>query len=168
MINKYLKWLNEHDEVDESGFDFAIDSVHTGKLPSKKVIVGEDFNIDADRILIDFDQVIHKYSVGWLEGIIYDEPIPGAKEAIDKFRKDGYEIIIFTSRLIEEAHGEEGTKNQIKMINEWLEKHDIKVDGLTCHKLPAQIYIDDRGLRFEGVWNDEFYKKVISKIQENK
>ena len=165
MLKEYLKWVNEHDEVDES--IFPMDSVHTGK-PASKSVIGENFDIDGKRILIDFDQVIHKYSVGWLEGIIYDEPIKGAREAIKEFRNDGYEVIIFTSRLSKIAHGEDGIVKQKEMIEEWLKEHDIEVDGITGDKIPAEIYIDDRALRFEGKWDKYFCSSVISTINKNK
>ena len=158
MINLkyYLEMIQtEEDDIDES--IFPIDSVHTGKPASKKVIspMSENLDIDGKRILIDFDQTIHKYTNGWDDGIIYDEPIEGAKESINKLREDGYEVIIFTSRLSEATHGLEGVENQRQMIKEWLDDHDIKVDGMTSEKLPAEFYIDDRAVRFDvdkGGW----------------
>lgn len=165
MIKEYLNWLNEHDEVDES--IFPMDSVHTGK-PVSKSVLGETYEIDAKRILIDFDQVIHKYSVGWIEGIIYDEEISGVKEVINEFKKDGYEIIIFTCRLSETAHGKEGVQTQRKMIEEWLKEHNIQVDGITAEKLPAEIYIDDRGYRFEGKWDKQTVQEITSLLNKNK
>ena len=165
MLNKYLNWIFEHDEVEES--IFAMDSVHTGK-PAPRSIMGESFDIDGPRIMLDFDQTVHKYTVGWQEGIIYDEPFEGAREGIKELRDNGHEVIIFTSRLSELAQGKDGVIKQKKMIEEWLKEHDIEVDGLTGEKIPAELYIDDRALRFEGTWDDNFYKLVISTIAKNK
>ena len=33
-------------------------------------------------IAVDFDGFIHKYSKGWHDGSIYDEPVEGAAEAL--------------------------------------------------------------------------------------
>jgi hypothetical protein len=162
LIDKYLKWLYEHEDVEES--IFAMDSVHTGKGPLRVGYPNESNDIDEDRILIDFDGVIHKYSEGWKDGSIYDEPIEGCREFINKLKNSGYTVIIFTARLSHTNDSDE----QESMIKNWLSKYDIKVDGITCQKLPAEIYIDDRGLRFEGKFDELFYKTVISKIQENK
>jgi hypothetical protein len=40
---------------------------------------------------MDFDGVIHKYSKGWLDGSIYDEPMEGAKEQLAKIVKKALE-----------------------------------------------------------------------------
>lgn len=163
MLEKYLKQIMEHDGVDES--IFPIDSVHTGK-PASKYVIGENFDEDEKRVLIDFDGVIYKYSSGWSEGLIYDEPIKGAREAIRRLRKDGYKVFIFTSRLSKIAQGKQGIKIQKQMIEKWLNENDIEVDGITGDKIPAEVYIDDRAIRFEGIWNNNFYKKIIFAINK--
>lgn len=33
-------------------------------------------------ICLDFDGIIHKYSEGWQNGMIYDYPIDGVREAL--------------------------------------------------------------------------------------
>lgn len=90
-------------------------------------------------IALDFDGVIHKYSKKWHDGTIYDEPVPGAKEAIEGFINAGYEVIIFTCRpdLIE--------------LHQWM-KQKLGITGIfaTNTKPIADIYIDDNGLRFHN------------------
>lgn len=145
-IKKYLEYLNE-DKNPETGFD-----------------------IDAKRIMMDFDQVIHKYSVGWIEDIIYDEPVRGVKEVIQQLRDDGYQVIVFTSRLSETTHGKAGVAKQRQMISDWLKKYNIQVDGMTAEKLPAILYIDDRTYCFEGYlqgWDKEDQTAIKRKIEEN-
>lgn len=105
-------------------------------------------------IAIDFDGVIHKYSKGWQDGSIYDEPIEGAFEAIKSLMKD-YAVFVFTTR-------------NPSMVAEWImskgrihtvlkEPTDFWNDNtrllITNKKLPAIAYIDDRGIRFTN-WKD--------------
>ena len=92
-------------------------------------------------IVFDFDGVIHKYSKGWQDGSIYDEPVKGIKEVIDELRKD-YKIVIVSTR----SATEQGKNN----IIEWLKKYNIEVDDISKGKPPALIYVDDRAINFNG------------------
>jgi hypothetical protein len=97
-------------------------------------------------ICIDFDGVIHAYSKGWTSvEDIYDEPVPGAKEAIRELRKD-FRVVVLSTRLV-------GRFIDVRLaILEWLEKHDIEVDALSSDKVAAVAYIDDRAINFAGNW----------------
>ena len=99
---------------------------------------------EVKRLMIDLDGTIHKYSKGFLDGSIYDDPVEGSKETLEYFKDNGFEIIIFTSRL-----SREGTNTEEDII-EWLEKWGIPYDSITADKLPAVAYIDDRNLRFSS------------------
>lgn len=108
-------------------------------------------------VAVDFDGVVHAYSRGWLDGTIYDEPVPGALDGLRALLAD-YPVLIFTSR-------------NVPQVATWLARHDFAVstddgdfshdhpwDGriwdvrgvllVTNRKLGAQAYIDDRGIRF--------------------
>ena len=50
-------------------------------------------------IAIDFDGVIHKNSLGYHDGTVYDEPIPGAIKAIKALSKDNT-IVIFSCKAL--------------------------------------------------------------------
>jgi len=111
---------------------------------------------DKGSIGLDFDGVIHKYSKGWEDGSIYDEPIKGTEYALVSLLDMGFDLFIFTAR---------DNKNEIP---KWLETnfedkriHSIKV---TDKKLPAQLYIDDRGLRFEN-WANSL--NFINKLKKD-
>lgn len=92
-------------------------------------------------IAFDFDGVIHKYSKGWQDGSIYDEPVQGIRETIDELRKD-YKVVIISSRA--------NDQKQFKAMFDWLKKYSIKVDDITYLKTPAILYIDDRTISFNG------------------
>jgi len=102
---------------------------------------------------IDFDGVIHKCSKGYYDGTIYDDPIEGSFEALQRLSKD-YTIIVNTCKAKPDrglVNGKTGTK----LVWEWLEKHDMAsfVSKVTSEKPRARVYIDDKGVRFTG-WSD--------------
>jgi len=106
------------------------------------------------RILMDFDRVIHKYSGGWQDGTIYDEPIKGAIEAIYQLRDAGWEIVIFTALS---PHGEK--RNEL--IREWLAKYGLGELVVTNTKLPLTVLIDDNAIRFTN-WQETLSHPALS------
>jgi len=111
-------------------------------------------------LCIDFDGTLHKYSKGWKDGSIYDEPIEGSKEFIDSV-KDDFNIVIFTARMIN-SNDPNHTK---KEIIEWLDKYGIHYDDITGYKISAVAYIDDRAIEFKGNWDD--IKSKVDEIDES-
>lgn len=87
-------------------------------------------------IAIDFDGVIHKYSKGWQDGSIYDEPMEGAFEAIDKLMNDGYTVFILSTR-------------SPWQIQKWLDKHLWMYDAMITKAESINVP--------EGYWNDKRY-----------
>ncbi len=88
------------------------------------------------KIYVDFDGVINNYT-GWRDGELF-EPRDGALDFIQKISVD-YEIWIFTVRDPE-------------TIWKWLIKYhfDPFIQDVTNKKEPAHLYIDDRGVNFNG------------------
>jgi 5'(3')-deoxyribonucleotidase len=108
-------------------------------------------------IAIDFDGVIHKYSKGWQDGKIYDEPVEGALEAIITLLERDYKVSVFTTRedivkvktwIIEKSH--KCKELQSKPYLFWFDRDEFNV---TNQKPIAIVYIDDRGIRFTN-WKD--------------
>lgn len=101
---------------------------------------------------VDFDGVLHTYHLGWCDGSVYGDLMPGALDGI-KWLMDMFPVFIFTSRDPDQVHawlnqhglpcrvGHEGTF--------WNERGVLLI---TNHKFPAQVYLDDRALRFHD-WN---------------
>ncbi len=148
----------------------------------------------AKTIAIDFDGVIHKYSKGWQDGEIYDEPIEGSFEAIKAFMDAGYCVFILSTRsaaqikkwllpriMISEYERDGmgndpnkwvGTRYGFKCSVIGMFEHfwnEENVLGISNRKLPAQVYIDDRGLKFDGNWLEVIEAaKSFKTYQENK
>jgi len=100
---------------------------------------------------IDFDGVIHKYSKGWQDGEIYDEPIERSFETLQRLYLDGFKIVISTART------------ELEPVKAWWNKwYRIKFPNsemfpveITNTKPVAIAYVDDRAVRFTD-W-DEVY-----------
>lgn len=104
-------------------------------------------------VALDFDGVIHKYSKGWLDGSIYDEPIPGAVEAVQELMKH-FAVFIHTTRDPAQVAAwlsdlgfytlidVEGPNHRRQFWNE------LGILLITDRKLPAVAYVDDRAVTF--------------------
>jgi hypothetical protein len=121
------------------------------------------------RAMIDLDGTIHKYSKGYADGTIYDDPFDGAKDAINWLKKQGYEIVIFTTRASQDNASEMGGdhKKEIANIEAWLKHHNIYFDKVTSDKLGADFYIDDKAIPIHhGNW-DAVLNVIKKKIKYN-
>jgi hypothetical protein len=95
---------------------------------------------------LDFDGVIHWYRTGWKgPAVIDDEPVPGAKEFIEK-AQDFFKIVIYSSR----SNSEGG----IDAMRTWMEKHGFPEVEFAKEKPKAFLSIDDRTIQFKGEWFD--------------
>ena len=73
------------------------------------------------------------------------KPLPGAREALDRMRRDGHTIVIWTARGWE----------QYRMTKDWLDRNDLCYDEILMGKPIADVFIDDRAQRFEG-WRKDY------------
>lgn len=99
-------------------------------------------------VAVDFDGVIHKYSQGF-KGLFnaYDEPMENARESFEKLKLAGKRLVVMSSR-------------PAVVIEKWLEDNDMLhyFDEISNFKIPADIYIDDRGYTFKT------WKKTLTDI----
>lgn len=102
-------------------------------------------------IAVDFDGVIHRYSRGWYDGSIYDPPIDGAIEGINRLRTK-FNVVIFTAR------------KDVNQVARWFMDHfGGWMPEVTNIKPVAVAYIDDRAIRFES-WDQILNSKILRDI----
>lgn len=119
-------------------------------------------------VVVDLDGVMHLYSKGWHDGTIYDEPVEGAFEAIGELlHRHNKAVVIMSTRdpqqtcdwlneMLVERYPEQGwfcsvLPDGTKFWNGGEDNTEVMV---TNRKIPAETYIDDRALRFEGNWEE--------------
>ncbi len=151
------------DRTESGGYRFpnsfnVFDVLYEGisKKESDTFITDQCFGLSADEkhvmfgaVCIDFDGVIVKESPSI---DTFGELIPGAKEALESLRESGYKIIIHTSRS--------DSFEALMKIMDFLDDNGIPYDEINVNsdccwsapKPPADLYIDDRALRFNGDW----------------
>ena len=107
-------------------------------------------------ICLDFDGVVHMYTSLWTAtNEVNDGPVPEAFEFIAEAIEDGWEIAIHSCRS-ELATGREA-------MRVWTHKYMVQELGAGAHNLMmhisfpehkphADVYIDDRGLGFDGTF----------------
>lgn len=95
-------------------------------------------------VAVDCDGVLHSYTSGW-QGAdqLPDPPVDGAIQWLNDI-VDHFDVVILTTR------GDQPGGNEAVMA--YLREHGYDGPDLlvTSHKVPALIYIDDRGYRFVG------------------
>ena len=87
-------------------------------------------------IMVDLDGVLCTEEV-FLERPLA-EPIEGAKAALKRLRAAGHVVVIYTAR----GWGEK------RVAERWLADHGFEYDGLHMGKPVADVWIDDRAIRF--------------------
>lgn len=104
---------------------------------------------DQKYVCVDLDGTIAHYQ-GWVSETDFGEPIEGVQEAFAKLQSAGWKIIIFTTRGNQE------------LVRNYLTSHSIPFDHINLNpdqpenagsgKPIADVYVDDRGLQFNGDW----------------
>ncbi len=91
-----------------------------------------------------------------------DSVAPHAKEVLAGLKKAGHKITICSSRFNPKIWGEL-VETRINKVKQWLRENDIQFDEITAYKPSADVYIDDKGYRFEGNWEKALIdlKKIL-------
>lgn len=102
------------------------------------------------RICIDLDGVICTLREGTQS---YSDvlPLSGSKAFLEKLKKEGHYVIIYTARHMKTTNSNLGlVVSRIGALTlDWLELHQIPYDEIYFGKPWADIYIDDNAIRFE-------------------
>lgn len=101
------------------------------------------------RIAIDLDGTICPIK-GPNQSYAELEPLPGAVERLRQLRAAGHYVIILTARNMATYQSNVGKvmKNIGKITLDWLERYGVEYDEVYFGKPNAEVYLDDRGIRF--------------------
>ena len=113
-------------------------------------------------ICIDFDGVLHDYSKGYQGKDVFGTMIPNADNATQLLHKNGWTIIIYTTR--EKSEKLENWLKDHKIVYDYINENPKQPDDAKEGKLIADIYLDDRGVCFQGNW-DEWLMNQIAGFQ---
>ena len=103
-----------------------------------------------------YKELIHiniRNNKGYFDGTIYDEPVEGTREALEKI-SNKYTIIVHTAKARHDRGFVDG-KSGKQLIWEWLENNDLDqfISKVTAEKPRAVAYIDDKSIKFSS-WED--------------
>ena len=96
-------------------------------------------------ICIDFDGVIHDYSKGWQGEDVFGQMIPNADTGTATLKKNGWTIIIFTTRKKTAKIGKSGWQENNISYDHINAKTRIN-RNIQAAKIIADVYLDDRGI----------------------
>lgn len=102
-------------------------------------------------VAVDFDGVLHN-PVDRDTGRRMGKPFPGALQAMRELHQMGAKIIVHTVRA----------NTDKKHVEEWLLYFGFPFWTVEP-KLLADVYVDDRALRFEGDW-DQTRRELLSEF----
>lgn len=106
------------------------------------------FSDEYTQIAVDFDKVIHASSRGYHDGTIYDNPLPGARDALEMLARH-YQVVVYTCKARSDRPLVQG-KTGVQLVWDWLEQNDLAqfVHEVASEKPRAVAYIDDKAVRF--------------------
>lgn len=101
-------------------------------------------------ILIDLDGTLAEYD-HWRGEDHIGEPIEGAKEFVLQLKADGYQVMIWSTRLggfnVLKDKSPEDVERNAAIVQGWCMKHGIAIDGMLEGKPMCFATIDDRAIR---------------------
>jgi len=127
---------------------------NVGTFSAKKDSILESSGPNKQKtICVDFDGVIADYSKGFQGKDVFGETLHGAGFSMGTLRENGWRVIIFTTRPDTPALREYLRENGIPY--DYINENPDQPEGASG-KVIADIYLDDRAMRFHG-WADFRY-----------
>jgi 2-hydroxy-3-keto-5-methylthiopentenyl-1-phosphate phosphatase len=81
----------------------------------------------------------------------FGKPMPGVKEALDRLKEAGLDIVILSCRF--DPNSPKMMEEQKRKMAEWLDEHEIpytRIDEGTEGKVQGLCYVDNKALHYEG------------------
>jgi hypothetical protein len=112
-------------------------------------------------VCVDFDATLFPW------GPLFNpdaKPLDGAAEAVRAFAEAGWTVVIFTSRMSRQWLASSGEKREdhIRYIRQLCRDNDIPYSRIIGEKIPAQAYIDDKAIEYDGTNWDSIRERVLS------
>lgn len=91
---------------------------------------------------LDFDGTLHAYTSPFDEDVL-DGPEPGALEFVQGLLRDGYAVVVYSTRA--------NTSKGRGVITRWLTEHKFPARHMrvTSDKPAAVAYVDDRAVSYD-------------------
>lgn len=105
------------------------------------------------KIAVDFDGVLYDYDGKWRGGTLPLPAVPGAVEST-RILAQQHELVVYSTRGWSKKHRER--------MAVWLNAQGIPYHAIAAHKPNADVYIDDKALRFT-TWSG-----VLSALQSER
>ena len=99
-------------------------------------------------IVIDLDGTIAREDS---DDLMANEPEPGAREALQRLKDSGFEVVVYTCRT--NSRSAQDVDAEASNVKEWLALHEIPYDRIDLGyegKPHAQAYIDNKAMRYDG------------------
>jgi hypothetical protein len=110
------------------------------------------------KIAIDFDNVIYDHDGIWRGGELTRGLVAGADEAMQRIALAGHKIIIYSTR--------NWNPKQRKLMSEYMTTNAIPFDEISTKKPTADVYLDDKAMKFESWDNALGMLGVVEKINK--
>jgi len=121
------------------------------------------------RIAVDLDGVLAEYH-GWTSKGFQKigDPLPGAREFLQKLRGRDLEIVIYTTRCSKEVNPEYSVEWLKDKVIDWLELNGMEWDEVYAGqgKPLASAYVDDRAVLCRPQKCSESFDCAIEKIDK--
>lgn len=93
---------------------------------------------------LDFDGVLNSYMKGWQGPLEVEDPVEGAQEFVQMLIAETFTPVVTSSRA--------STSPGRYAIENFLKRNGFPKIAVTSAKVPAVTGLDDRLMRFDGLW----------------